>query len=274
MTTNTQNSYNQVYNAREDEKLLSWTDNITCILGRRWACSAAFNASNELLSIHYSGYNKNRVVWDINFFEQHFSQEPFLAKPEKIKKVFIHTNKSIIVPNELFDLKAATQWLQSIAYIEPEDKIYSFQLPDTKNHCVFTVPATIDGLIKIYCPHAQVMPLQAIHFGNTHEAGINVCYNSVLGDECMTSLYKGNQLLWNKTYDIAAAADVAFEVGLVCQEHKIAMGETHLVNNAISATDYNTCKELASFFAKNSAKKNNNIWAPAIELIKHTITCE
>jgi hypothetical protein len=45
MGTEYQNIYRQVYNVREDEHLLSETDNVACVLSRRGLLAAAYSAN-------------------------------------------------------------------------------------------------------------------------------------------------------------------------------------------------------------------------------------
>ncbi len=98
---NNSNTYEQVYNVTEDESLLSKVGIVIGVLVQRGLLVAGFSTTKELLTMHYTGYNKSRPVWALDFFEHLFSNEPVLAGREKVKSMFICSEKNLIVPDAL-----------------------------------------------------------------------------------------------------------------------------------------------------------------------------
>ena len=149
MATVTNNIYEQIYNVQEDETIPSRVAFVICVLVQRGLLVAGFSVSKELLTLHYTGYNKTKPVWELSFFEHLFSQEPLLVAKEKVKAVFICSNKNLIVPDALYEEKDAQNWLKHIYFIEQKDVIESFRLEDDKASYLHAVPLSISELIKI-----------------------------------------------------------------------------------------------------------------------------
>src|SRR5437868_6617970 len=82
------NIYEQIYNIKEDASVTLGVAVVICVLVQRGLLVAGFDESKELLTMHYSGYNRSRPVWEVNFFENTFIQEPLLSDKSKVKGVF------------------------------------------------------------------------------------------------------------------------------------------------------------------------------------------
>lgn len=276
MGTENQNIYRQVYNAREDEHLLSETDNVTCVLTRRGLLAAAYNAGKELLSIHYAAYGKERPIWEIDFFEQLFAQEPLLIRQDRINKVFFHNSINLIVPEELYDVQEAENWLNSIHYTEPNDSIVHHHMNKEKAYYLYNIPHGINELVKINCRNATVAPLAVYQFeGNSNQQTRLQCF--LTNEQACVTLHHNNTLLWHRIFDYANATDIAYETRLVCAEHKINADKIIVQCNTLSATEYAVTNDLSQFFSSITDGEGQFIkalWGPTLSLVKQLAACE
>ena len=276
MGTENQNIYRQVYNAREDEQILSWTEYVTCVFTRRGLLAAAFNSGNELLSMHYAGYGKERPVWELDFFEPLFAQEPLLVKHDLITKVFFCSEQNLVVPDELYNKEEAENWLKHIHFIEPSDTIEHYHLKEQKANYVYAIPHNIRELVRINCKKATVMPLPAYQFSHKSTQHTYLqCFMS--GEQACVSLYHLNLLIWHRVFDYSTAEDIAYEIRVVCREHKIAADKLTVACNAMSATEYAIANELSQYFSAITTGDGHSIkslWSPALSLIKQLQSCE
>ncbi len=113
MTAINNNTYEQVYYAHDDEGAMARVAHVICVLVRRGLMIAGFNNNKELLTIHYTGYSTNKAVWELDFFEHLFANEPLLIARDKVKGVFICSEKNLVVPGDLYDEREATRWLHA-----------------------------------------------------------------------------------------------------------------------------------------------------------------
>lgn len=274
MATENQNMYRQVYNAREDEHLLSWTDHVVCIMMRRGVMAAAFNSSGEILSMHYTAYGKDRAVWSLDFFEQLFAQEPLLMKKDKITSIFFCSEQNVIIPSALYDAAEADKWLKQVHFLEPTDCVEHYHLKQDNAHYVYAIPVQMRELVKINCPNARFAPLAAYQLApRNHFTMLQCC---ITAEQACVTFHHKNELLWHKIFDISAADDIAFEIAALCSEHKLTADKQTLHCNAISATEYSVANDLSQYFSRIVAGNGTTIdglWHPALSLMKQLETC-
>ena len=274
MGTEYQNIYRQVYNVREDEQLLAETANVTVVLSRRGLLAAAYSAAGELLSIHYAAYGKERPIWELDFFEQLFAQEPLLIRQDRIKKVFFLTSSNIIVPDELYDAKEAKNWFDQVHFTELNDSVEHYKLEKENAWYIYSIPHGINELVKINCRSAVVIPLPAYQLsGKTNQTYIQ-CF--ITSEQASVTLHNNNKLLWHRVFDYSGAEDIAYEIRLVCKEHNLNADKLTIRCDTMSAAEYATANALSQYFAAISDGNQQMIkelWQPTLSFVKQFTTC-
>ena len=275
MGTINYNTNEQVYYVREDDTLSSRVALVICVLVPRGLCVAGFSITKELLTIQYKGYNKNKPVWELDFFEHIFANEPILAIKEKIKGVFICSDKSLIVPNELYMEEEAQNWLKHIHYVEAGDVITSYPLADEKANYLHAVPLNIIELIKINFKNTEILPLSIYQFRNPHKQTLHLqC--CLTGEQACISLHNNSQLLWQSIFNYACAEDIAYKINLYCLENNIDTAQLGVMCNGLSATEYERINELTQYFPGIRAGNGHTItgsWDTAISLANQLFAC-
>lgn len=273
MSTIDKKIYEQVYNVNSDVTLTSQVASVVCLLARRGVMTAGFNAAGELLIIHYNGYNHHKPVWALDFYEQLFAQDPLLGAKDKIKGVFISTDKFLLVPAALYHEKDATEWLKHIHFMEPGDTAEPYSL-GSKLPYLHAIPVYIPELIKINFKKAAKLPLSTYQFNNIPQTGAHVqC--CLLQEQACIMLHNDGNLLWHQVIDYTTAEDIAYEVKHFCAANGLDAGKITVACNAVSATEYPVIAELSRYFVV-SAGNGNAIRAPwdgAISLAKQLRGC-
>jgi|GEM_PF-510104 len=275
MPTDNPHIYRQVYHSRPDDAILAWTDQVIVVITRRGILGAAFAASGEVLALHYMAYKNDRPAWDLDFFEQSFNQEHLLTRREKIKKVFFCTERSTVIPDELYNRDEAEKWLRATHYIEPTDTIEHFELKHEYARYVYAVPVYMRELVNINCPDAEIMPLaacQLIDYNGQREA-----LQCMIGaEQACVSWYKNNKLFWHRVFEYSNAEDLAYEIRLVCKEHNINAARLDVACNTMSATEYAVANELSRYFNgiyTGAGKPIQTVWDPVISLAQQLSVC-
>jgi hypothetical protein len=269
------NTYEQVYNSSEDGSFLSRLDEVICVLVQRGVMVAGFTDAKELLTIHYTGYNKNRPVWALDFFEQLFANEPLLAMGNKVKGVFICSDKHLVVPDALYDEQEAVNWLKKIHFIEPGDEILSRHMESDKVNYQYAVPVNITELIKINFSKAVTLPLPVYHFKNVQREGLQLqC--CITGEQVCATMHNNGQLLWHRIFHYTCAEDIAYDINHLSIENNITASNITFLCNSISASEYKVLNDLSQYFPSIRSGSGNNIaseWDPAISLAQQLIAC-
>ena len=275
MGTINYNTNELVYNVREDDTLSSRVALVICVLVPRGLLIAGFSITKELLTMHYKGYNKNKPVWELDFFEHLLANEPILAIKEKIKGVFICSDKNLIVPYELYMEDEAKNWLKHIHFVEANDVITPYFLMDEKANYLQAVPLNITELIKINFKHAEILPLAIYQFRNPHKQPLHL--QCCLSNEqvCLT-LHNNSQLLWHRVFNYTSAEDIAYTINLYCQENDIDPAQLGVMCTGLSSAEYERINELTQYYPSIKAGNGHAItssWGPAISLANQLFAC-
>ena len=265
----------QVYNVREEESLSSRVALVICVLVRRGLYIAGFSITKELLTILYSGYGRNKPVWNLDFFEQSFANEPLLAVKEKVKGVFISSQRHLIVPDELYDESSARRWLADIHFVEEGDKVMIYGLEHDKAQFLQAVPLNITELVRINCKKAVIAPLHACQFATKHSQSLQLqcCVSS---EQVTFTLHNYSQLLWHHVMDYVNAEDIAYMIRLHCKENYIDPAKLNIACNALTATEFDVVNALSQYFPTLKCGNGLTIhssWDPAICLANQLLEC-
>ena len=275
MATINYNTNEQVYNVKEDEGLSSRVALVACVLLQRGIYVAGFSITKELLTIHYSGYNKNKPVWELDFFEHVFNNEPLLAVREMVKAVFICSDKNIIVPDELYAENDAAKWLRHIHFVETKDVVTAFPLTEENAHYLMAAPIAITELIKITCKHAEILPLPIYQFHNSQKQAFHLQCCITAEQVCLT-LHNNNQLMWHRVFSYSRAEDIVYEIKLYCRENNMESEKLAVVCNAMSAGEYAVINELTQYFPwlkTGNGRTITGLWDPAVSLANQLFAC-
>lgn len=269
------NTYEQVYNVTEDESLLSRIGMVICVLVQRGLFVAGYSSSKELLTIHFTGYRKTRPVWALDFFEHLFANEPLLAARDKVKGVFICSDKHLIVPDALYDENEAKNWLKRIHFIERTDVINVHHLEDDNANYLFAAPLNITELIKINFKKAPILPLAAYHFRDAQQKSLYLqC--CVMNDQVCASLHNYSQLLWHRIFSYSCAEDIAYDIKHLCVENNISPSKITLMCDSLSAAEHPVLNQLSQYFSGIRSGDGHHIttnWDPAIALAHQLLAC-
>ena len=275
MTAINNTTYEQVYNLQEDDTISSRVSSVICMVLQRGVLSAGFGIAKELLTIHYSGYNKNKPIWDLDFFEQLFINEPLLAMRDKVKGVFVSSKKNIVVPDELYAENEAKDWLKHLFFIEPKEVINIFPLENDKAQYLYAVPVDIMELIKINFKKTTLQPLPVHHFSSAKVSSLYLqC--TISSEQVVATLHNYSQLLWHKIFDYTCAEDIAYEIKLFCKENYIDSAKLNIVCDGVSASEYDVINELTQYFPAIKAGNGSTMeeqWDPAISLVNQLYEC-
>lgn len=261
MASNNNNTFEQVYNVQEDDSISSRVALVVCVLVQRGIVIAGFSITKELLTIHYTGYKKNKPIWDLDFFEHVIAQEPLLGVREMIKGVFICSEKNIIIPNALYDEKEAKKWLNQIHYTEIKDAVDSYSLEEDKAKYLHAVPVKITELMKINFRKAPILPLANYHFRNTRQQSLYLqC--CITNEQVCATLHNYSQLLWHRIFDYTCAEDIAYEIKHLCMENNISPSKISMMCNTISAAEHDILNDLSQYFPGIKSGNGRTMSAP------------
>ena len=269
------NAFLQVFNVTDEDVQSSQLDFTIGIVTQRGMMVAGFSPQKELLAIHYSGYESERPVWDASFYEQVIANEPFFSEPEKLKAIFVLTDRNMIVPSELYKENHAKVWLKHIHFVEHEDVIDAFPLEADRAVYLMAIPGYIKTLLRNNFRNAEIKPMALYQFVKPPKIGL--CLQACVSNEqaCVTLHIDGN-LLWHRIFDYAAAEDIVFEGKYLCKEHNYFATRLTILFNSLTAAEFPVLSDYSQYYPAMKSGEGNRIhtsWDAPVALFNQLLLC-
>ena len=267
----------QEYNIHQGDRLLDEVDRIICVLLPRGLVSAGFSDRGDLLMIRYSDYKKELPTWIIDFYEHQFINEDLLAMAHKVQSVFIATDKSLIIPETLFQESEAKFWLSKIHFVETHDVVSDYQLKEDKAHYLYAWPLDVQNLVNRYFPSANLLPFPIYQFYKPYQSQ-SLLQISITMNQVYATLYKNNKLQWHQAFAYENAEDIAYQIHLLCRTHQIDPRELNFQSTIICRSLTFVQQQLNQFFP-NMKDGSGNVgttdknWTGTIYLLQQLYTC-
>ncbi|MBL7718082.1 MAG: DUF3822 family protein [Flavipsychrobacter sp.] len=273
--SNTTSSSRQAYNVHNGDSLLSQVTRVICVLMPRALAVAGFSDKGDLLTIRYNDYKKSLPPYILDFFEHQFINEPLLSAPHKITAAYIAGDKSMIVPDVLYNAEASEKWMKQLQFVETNEVITPYHLADDKAQYIFAWPAAVKSLISRYFAKAAELPFAAYQFYKPLKAEHQIIC-TVTPDCAYATLYHNKALLWHQAFAYENAEDIAFRLQLLCREQDIDPARANLQCTGISKSHNRIIQGLSQYFPQlkdGNANSNDTGWSSPIYLFQQLYAC-
>ena len=277
--TEVSNSTNsrQAYNVHNGDSLFSQVARVICVIMPRALAVAGFSDKGDLLTIRYNDYKRSLPPYILDFFEHQFINEPLLATPHKVTSAFIAGDKSMLVPDVLFNSETSEKWMRQLQFVEGNELITPYHLADDKAQYMYAWPAAVKSLISRYFAKAQELPFASYQFYKPAK-GEHSLLCSVTPEFAYATLYNNRNLIWHQAFDYQNAEDIAFKLHLLCKQNDIDSGKINIQATGISKSLNNTVQALSQYFPQlkdgsGSVQANDAGWTSAIYLFQQLYAC-
>ena len=267
----------QVYNVHSGDSLLNQVSKVICVLMPRALIIAGFSAHGDLLMIRYSDYKRNLPAWILDFFEHQFINEPLLSDANKVNATFIAGEKSMVVPEVLYNETTAEEWMKKICFVEGNEIIGKHHLREDKANYLYAWPGTIKSLMTRYFGNSKILPFSAYQFYKPYksECSLQCC---ITGEHVYATLYNNRTLHWHQVFPYQNAEDIAYHIKLLCQQHDIDPQRMGLQCTMASKNLAPLVNELAQYFpdlkdGTGSVGTNDRNWTGTIYLLQQLYAC-
>src|SRR5690606_24353440 len=240
------------------------------ILIPRGLVVAGFSDRGDLLTIKYSDYKKALPAWILDFFEHQFINEPMLASPHKVMAAFVASDKSMLVPEVLYEETTAEAWMRKLQFVEGNEVISTHHLREDKAYYLYAWPAAIKSLIGRYFTNARIFPFSTYQFYKPFKSdcSLQCC---ITPEQVYATLYKNRSLHWHQIFEYQNAEDIAYHIRLLCNQHDITDEELLLQCTMTNRGLMNIVTELTQYFPElkdgtGNIMANDRNWTGTIYL--------
>ena len=265
------------YRANEHDTVLSEVCDIYCVLMPRALLIAGFSEDGQVVLVRYNSYAATDPPWVPGFFEHEFITEKLLGVPQQVKALFIGSCEELIIPNALYEERAARTWMESLQAICPDDVLYSHTLESADARYTFAVPARIDKLLHRYFGHTHIIPVAAYQFYKPNASAKYLLQCFITQDTVIATLHSGGKLLWHQQFGYSTIEDIAWQAAHLCRELHIQRIDLRLECTLLSEDRYELIPELERFFPKIKWYSNDSIdkgpWTPVLYLLQQLYAC-
>jgi hypothetical protein len=205
------------YKAENRDALIQKVAKVLLLLNPAAISVYGFDETGELILTDKKAAKEN---WSATFFEHHFLNDPLLATARKVAGVFFATEKSMIVPGELYMETEAEKWFRSIHFIAHDEAISIYHLKNHEGNYIYALPAAIKKLAVRYFEKAAMIPLAGYQFAKMTKAG-NVLDVCITDDHAHATLHKDHNLLWHQVFFYGATEDIVYQLKTAIRHYNI-----------------------------------------------------
>ncbi|MFT4060890.1 MAG: DUF3822 family protein [Edaphocola sp.] len=221
---------------------LASMDTVHLLLWHGVLGAVAYSAGGEPLCAHFYDIDS----CDAKGIKEIVLNEPLLADTQQVAKVWIASERNLLVPNELFEPEAAASWLATFQYVAVGEKVLQHPLTVIGAHAVFVAGQAYASLLATYFDKAAVQTFAPVILGNMPAKGFAANLYRLHGHTYVTIKNDG-QLLCHRLLLHAALDDVYYLTMRVAAVHDIPQASVNLGCGGFGWTDDLRADVLAAF---------------------------
>ena len=158
-----------------------------------------------------------------------FRQEELLKLTYKKCYCLFISNKSTLIPAQLFDVQHLRTYLDFVSPLDELDEIHFRQLPVPEAINVFAIPSPIAAIVHAYQPNSlflhQSIPLIYLLHKMQLQDGVMLHLSS---DISSIALYAGGRLALSNTFNVHAFADTLYYLSSILQQWHLSLEKTSI----------------------------------------------
>jgi hypothetical protein len=255
----------QHFNMHDDP--LTNIETLHLVIWDKGLCVAGYDLQGNVLTAKVYSFSH----WNIAAIESVFVNEPLVAGPQPVTHIWIAEERSLIVPQHLYTLEAAMQWLVQFHFIEAGETIHATTVRQhLQATVVYPLQDKLHTLLQKYFAEGKIDAI----------SGMLLCQESLIGQDTadLTFLDKKAVLTIRSkgklaTHQVTEATDInnlVYKIASICEEHNIKQDELKISLSGFCITS-ETITELRSFFPKMTVPGSEQF--SSFTLLSKLISC-
>lgn len=255
----------QHFNMHNDP--LTNIETVHLVIWDKGLCVAGYDLEGNVLTAKVYSF----TYWNIAAIESIFVNEPLVAGPQPVTHIWIAEERNLVVPQHLYTLEAAIQWLNQFHFIEAGETIHATivhqQLQAT---VVYPLQDKLQALLQKYFAEGKTDAI----------SGMILCQETFIGQDTadiifldkkvvLTMRCKG-KLVTHLTTEPDGINDLVYRIASICREYDIKQDSLKVTLSGFCITA-ETITELQSFFPEMKAPGSEQI--SSFTLLSKLISC-
>lgn len=211
-------------------------------------------------------------VYNMEVLREIVLNEPMLALPHTVRNIWIVKSRNILVPIEFAVRQEMDIWIQQLYYIEPDEELVTYRMPEYGLYCVFPRKKEMSDMMKQYFPHKQtrflIPPSCLLKYFSTD--GWYKCFIIFMERTCSLTLFKQGKLKQNFIFKMDTVEEVVVKIAKFLEGRGTELNSVELIVTGVSKELVQWEQELSLYFDKVNRDKAFNTTV----LLETLATCE
>ena len=255
----------QHFNMHDDP--LTNIETLHLVIWDKGLCVAGYDLQGNVLTAKVYNFSH----WNIAAIESVFVNEPLVAGPQPVTHIWIAEERNLIVPQHLYTLEAAAQWLLQFHFIEAGETIQATTVrQQLQATVVYPLQDKLHTLLQKYFAEGRTDAI----------SGMILCQESLIGQDTadltfldkkvvLTIRCKG-KLVTHQVTEVTDIDNLVYKIASICEEHNMKQDDLKVSLSGFCITS-ETIAELKSFFPKMTVPGSEQF--SSFTLLSKLISC-
>lgn len=255
----------QHFNMHDDP--LTNIETLHLVIWDKGLCVAGYDLQGNVLTSKVYSFSH----WNIAAIESVFINEPLVAGPQPVTHIWIAEERSLIVPQHLYTLEAAMQWLLQFHFIEAGETIHATTVrQQLQATIVYPLQDKLHTLLQKYFAEGRIDAISGMILCQETLIGQDTADLTFLDKKAVLTIRSKGKLVSHQVTEATDINNLVYKIASICEEHNIKQDELKVSLSGFCITSETTA-ELRSFFLKMTVPGSEQF--SSFTLLSKLISC-
>jgi hypothetical protein len=232
----------QHFNMHDDP--LTNIETVHLVIWDKGLCVAGYDLQGNVLTAKVYSFSH----WNITAIESVFVNEPLVAGPQPVTHIWITEERNLIVPQHLYTLEAAVQWIHQFHFIEAGETIHATTVrQQLQATVIYPLQDKLHTLLQKYFAEGKIDAISGMILCQETLAGQDTADITFLDKKVVLTIRCKGKLVNHQVTEVTDINNLVYKIASICQEYDIKQDELKVSLSGLCTTT-ETIAELKSFF--------------------------
>jgi hypothetical protein len=219
-------------------------ETVHLIIWDKGLCVAGYDLQGNVLTVKVYSFS----YWNVAAIESIFVNEPLVAGPQPVTHIWIAEERNLIIPQHLYTLEAAVQWLHQFHFIEAGETIQATAVhQQLQVTIVYPLQDKLHALLHKYFAEGKIDAISGMVLCQEPLVGQDTADITFLGKKVVLTIRCKGKLVNHQISEVTDINNLVYKIASICQEYDIKQDRLTVSLSGLCTT-IETVAELKSFF--------------------------
>jgi hypothetical protein len=215
------------------------------ILWTHGLCIAGYDDAGKILVTKMYLFDH---AWENDKIESIFINEPLVAGPQPVTRIWIADERSMLVPEHLFDQEASALWLRKLFFIEEGESIRFAPALKDEAQIVYPVNNRLVAIAGKFFKEANIHSLSEVLLGNSDLQDQDTIKIFILGHTVLFTIREKGKLLAHQVFNSGDINDLVYRIAAICNEYSLPQQQLNVSIAGAMHRPEHMAAELKAYF--------------------------